>query len=48
MEWIQKIPSENDLGYVLKFADIIIADVQQLRHDFTDIHILEDGLIGME
>gem|GEM_PF-4136955 len=48
MEWVQKVPSENDLGYVLKFADLIIADAKQLRHDFADIHMLEDDLIGQE
>ncbi len=45
LEWITKIPSENAFGYVLKFADNIIADEFALRHDFADIHMLEQGLI---
>lgn len=41
LEWITKIPSENNYGYVLKFADNIISDEFSLRHDFADIHMLE-------
>lgn len=48
LEWVEKIPSENEFGYVLKFADLIIADANQLRHEFADIHMLENGLIGQE
>ncbi len=48
LEWITKIPSENKYGYVLKFADNIIADEFALCHDFADIHMLEQGLIWHE
>jgi isoleucyl-tRNA synthetase len=48
VEWIQKVPSENEFGYVLKFADLIITDIQQLRFEFADIHMLESWLIGHE
>jgi isoleucyl-tRNA synthetase len=48
LEWVEKIPSENEFGYVLKFADLIITDPDQLRHEFADIHMLYDGMIGQE
>jgi isoleucyl-tRNA synthetase len=48
LEWITKILSENKYGYVLKFADNIIADEFALRHDFADIHMLEQWLIWNE
>lgn len=48
LEWIEKIPSENQFGYVLKFQNTIIADEDQLRRDFADIHVIEQGLLADE
>jgi len=42
MERIEKIPSENALGYVLKFDQTIITDEDQLQHDFVDFWLLKN------
>lgn len=48
LEWIEKIPEENELGYVIKFADLVISDIEQIRYEFADIHFLARWLIGAD